>query len=150
MEPKATKLAAILSQQQTQLSPQEEQAFQMWALANSVPQGNDYNMRGFYKASQIPDLAYTEQTNRPAMTALPNPNDGRIHFPDTFKLPNHNTFSTHSGYYDPKTMPQTPAWVGGPIGNTQGQAWTLRRPNGQVVQAEAPWFRGGLMRLGEE
>lgn len=131
MEPRATKLAALLSQgQRTTLTPDEEGSYQRWVALNNIPQSDDYNMRGFFKSMDLPG----------AQASGVNANDGQIHFPDTFKLPNHETFSTDSGYYDPQTMPQTPSWQGGKIGKTGGESWSLRRPSGQVVESEAPWI----------
>lgn len=131
MEPRATRLAAILGQgQDTPLSPDEESQFRLWALMNKVPMSDDYNMRGYFKAMSLPGM----------QSSGINANDGQMHYPDTFKLPNHETFSTDSGYYDPRTMPNTPTWEGGPIGRTGGESWTLRRPNGRVVASEAPWI----------
>jgi predicted RNA-binding protein with PUA-like domain len=120
------------------LTNSERQQYLAWALRNNVPESNDYDMEGFYKASQNP---------LSGLSASVNPNDNQMHYPDTFKLPNHPTFSTHSKYYDPKTMPNTPTWQGGPIGTQQGMAqgaesWTLRKPNGAVVASEAPWLKG--------
>lgn len=132
MEPLATRLAALLrAGENTRLSSAEEVNYQMWRLQHNVPESNDYNMRGFYKSQSLAG----------AKAAGLNANDGQMHYPDTFKLPNHATFSTDSGYYDPTTMPQTPTWEGGRIGNTGAESWTLRRPNGAVVASEAPWLK---------
>jgi hypothetical protein len=63
----------------TQLSPAEEQAFQAW-LAKSGKEGDlrDYDLRGAWKAD--------------AKAAANG------HLPDTWKKPNHPTFSTESVY----------------------------------------------------
>jgi hypothetical protein len=64
----------------TILSPQEESQFQQWK-AQYAPRdsGEDYDLRGAFKAGLTPD-----------------PTSG--HWPDTFKKPNHETFSTESRY----------------------------------------------------
>ena len=69
----------------TPLHPQEEVAFQQWfannkKLGNIHPQdmGQDYDMRGAFKAG-----------------LQPGPDK---HWPDTFKKPNHPTFSDESIY----------------------------------------------------
>ena len=84
--------------------------------------------------------AYWQSLNLPgAAQSAVNPNDGEMHYPDTFKLPNHATFSTDSGYYNPQTMPNTPSWSGGPIPGTNGQeSWQLLKPDGTVVSQEGP------------
>lgn len=134
MEPKATRLAALLqSNGQSPMTPEDEANFKLWSLINDVPQSNDYNMRGFYQSLQVPN----------AKGGSINPNDGMMHYPDTFKLPNHETFSTDSGYYDPSTMKDTPSWVGGKIGNTDYESWALRKPSGGIVKTEAPWMKKG-------
>ncbi len=126
----------ILSKALT-LPSDQEMAFQTWAANNNVPLSNDYDMRGFYQALTNLD---------PRAVGSVNPNDQQMHFPDIWKMPNHQTFSTDSSFYNPQTMPTTPTWNGGEIGNGQ-QAWTLRRPDGQIVAAEGPWYgNGGFVR----
>lgn len=69
-----------LDQYDTKLSPQEEAQFQAWKN-QYAPQdsGADYDLRGAFKAGLTPD----PKTN---------------HWPDTFKKPNHETFSNESKY----------------------------------------------------
>ena len=124
---KRTTLAGLLRTQPS------EQSYQMWSTLNDVPQGNDYDMRGFYKGLLSLD---------PRASAGMNSNDGQMHYPDKWKLPSHSSFSTESMYYDPKTMPNTPTWQGGPIPNG-GDSWASRRPDGSIAKAEAPWYTGG-------
>ena len=64
----------------TKLSPVEELAFQVWK-SRFAPNdsGFDYDLRGAFKAGLQPD-----------------PQTG--HWPDTFKKPNHPTFSVESQY----------------------------------------------------
>lgn len=81
--PAATAIAppqATLGQYDTKLTPQEETAFQAWK-AKYAPNdsGADYDLRGAFKAGLTPD-----------------PQTG--HWPDTFKKPNHPTFSDQSQY----------------------------------------------------
>jgi hypothetical protein len=63
----------------TKLSPEEERAFQEWKR-RYAPQdsGEDYDLRGAFRAGLTPD-----ETG---------------HWPDTFKKPNHETFSDESQY----------------------------------------------------
>lgn len=63
----------------TALSPQEEAAFNQWAIANNRQQDSfDYDMRGAWKNGVG--------------------QSGNGHFPDTYKKPNHPTFSNQSIY----------------------------------------------------
>src|SRR4030095_15848208 len=65
---------------ETPLTPEEENRFAVWK-ANFAPKdsGADYDLRGAFKAGLTPD-----------------PQTG--HWPDTFKKPNHPTFSDQSIY----------------------------------------------------
>lgn len=120
------------------LTDDERKQFLVWVLRNNVPLSNDYDMEGFWKESQNPVTS--------KVSASVNPNDQQIHYSDKYKLPNHPLFSTESKYYNPQTMPNTPSWVGGPIDTPLAkglgaESWSLRRPSGQVVKFEAPWFK---------
>lgn len=68
------------AQFETPLTPQEEMLFQTWK-AEYAPKdsGYDYDLRGAFKAGLTPD-----------------PTTG--HWPDTYKKPNHPTFSNQSIY----------------------------------------------------
>lgn len=66
----------------TQLSPEEETAFQEWATKNGKMKDlYDYDLRGAYKSGAAKKEG---------------------HMPDTFKKPNHPTFSSESIYSDRK------------------------------------------------
>jgi hypothetical protein len=66
----------------TQLSPQEESDYQTWASQNNREKDTyDYDMRGAWKEG------------------LTGGEDPRGHFPDTYKKPNHPTFSDESKYH---------------------------------------------------
>ncbi len=68
----------------TFLSPEEEGAFRLWALQNQIGDldhpNSHYDYRGFWKRT----------AGAPHMMG--------DHFPDTFKLPTHPTFSQESQY----------------------------------------------------
>lgn len=71
----------------TPLSPQELGDYQLWLAEQGMRRGRDlskdeaeYDMRGYFKAGKDLDNA-----------------EG--HFPDTFKKPNHPTFSVESQYH---------------------------------------------------
>lgn len=77
-------MAGLYEYLTTQLTPQEEIAFQMEKQRSPFAQdsGRDYDYRGFYKK-------YGNLT--------PQATNG--HLTDEFKLPNHPTFSIESRYY---------------------------------------------------
>ena len=85
----------------TQLDPLKELMFRQWVADNKVPfnpeaQVSDYDMRGFYRALQSGD---------PRASSSVNPNDNRMHYPDVWKTPYHQTFSQGSQWAGP-TAPQ--------------------------------------------
>jgi hypothetical protein len=91
------------SQYNTQLDPGTEQFFRQWVTQNKVPFNpdattpQDYDMRGFYQGLQ--------QQNPKAQSAI-DPNDSRLHFPDYWKTPLHETFSNESQW----APANAPAW----------------------------------------
>lgn len=85
----------------TSLSPDKEAAFRQWVAQNKVPfapeqQLQDYDMRGFWSALQA---------NDPRATSSVNPNDGKVHYPDFWKTPYHQSFSVESQWANPATAP---------------------------------------------
>ena len=65
---------------ETRLSPQDELKYMVWkSMVAPNDSGHDYDFRGAFKAGVQPD-----------------PQTG--HWPDTFKKPNHPTFSDESIY----------------------------------------------------
>jgi hypothetical protein len=86
----------------TQLPPQAEQAFRQWVQQNRVPFNpavptSDYDMRGFWSALQAGD---------PRARSAIDPNDSRLHYPDYWKTPYHQTFSAESQW----ATPDAPRW----------------------------------------
>lgn len=87
----------------TQLDQGQEQFFRQWVAHNKVPFDpnasgpQDYDMRGFYQGLQ--------QQNPKAQAAI-DPNDSRMHYPDFWKTPAHETFSNESQW----ASPSAPAW----------------------------------------
>lgn len=75
----------------TKINPKEEAQFYKWVKDNNVPYDRspqaDYDMVGFWKALVANDPR--------AVTAI-NPNDHRMHFPDYWKTPYHESFSAES------------------------------------------------------
>ncbi len=106
---------------QTQHTPMEEQLYQAWVAKNRVPTGgDDYDMRGFYRGLLGGD---------PRATSAIDPNDNRMHYPDYWKTPEHETFSNESQW----ATPLAPAW------NEQDQ---LVSRGGRVVfddRRKGPW-----------
>jgi hypothetical protein len=81
----------------TQLPSPQETQFEAWVRANNVPVTPDYDMR-----------AYWLHRNDPNMRTQVNPNDHRLHFPDTYKTPLHQSFSGESIFANPAAHP--PMW----------------------------------------
>lgn len=101
----------------TRLSSDDERSFRRWVEKNKVPFDvsapvSDYDMRGFWTALQ---------QGKPIATTAIDPNDKRIHYPDYWKTPLHQTFSAESQWANPA---RAPAW------NDRDQ---LVLPNGQVI-----------------
>ena len=87
---------------QTRLSSREDMLFRQWLEQNQVPFNpndpiSDYDMRGYWR-----DIASAGDNQ----TAV-NENDGRLHFPDTYKTPYHHSFSSESIY----AQPNAPSWI---------------------------------------
>lgn len=98
------------SKYDTKLSPQDEIQFQGWKSKYAPKDsGADYDLRGAYKAGIKPDPQ-------------------RGHFPDTFKKPNHPTFSTESQYSGKD------GFVGGKWGD--GDSYTPSATNLQFKQPQ--------------
>ena len=78
----------------TKLSPSDETAFQSWKQQYAPKDsGADYDLRGAFKAGLKPD-----------------PQTG--HWPDTFKKPNHPTFSNESQYAVGPNAAKAGSWAG--------------------------------------
>lgn len=78
--------ADLTDQYNTKLTPAEEQQYEAWAKQiGHQNDTRDYDLRGAWKAG------------------VNNGDDPRGHFPDTYKKPNHPTFSVESQYSDGKT-----------------------------------------------
>ncbi len=118
----------------TQLKPDQQVAFQQWVKANNVPYNPsaaaDYDMPGYWR-----DVASKGRTE----TAI-NPVDQRLHFPDTYKTPSHQSFSAESRY----ATPDNPfKWRGETLLDTRTDQPIYQTPF-------APQQQGFLQRLGVE
>lgn len=86
----------------TPLDPGTEEFFRMWVAHNKVPfdpdsrAPQDYDMRGFFRGLMQGD---------PRAQSAINPNDSRMHFPDFWKTPLHQSFSNES-QWAPASAPQ--------------------------------------------
>lgn len=114
----------------TQLSPDEEFRFHEWADDLGKKQGrnalddlDDYDMRGAFKAGAA------ESENG--------------HFPDTFKKPNHPTFSTQSQYHDTPDPQHGGTYQGGEWGRTADERDTFK-PSQKMLDTTHPaeWLKG--------
>jgi len=94
-----------------------ELAFRQWVAKNKVPfdpeskAPQDYDMRGFWQG--------LENENPLAQSAI-DPNDSRMHYPDYWKTPYHETFSNESQWAND----MAPRW------NEQDQ---LTAPSGRIL-----------------
>lgn len=113
------------------LTNKEQVNYLAWLLRNGVTETPDYDMKGFYKQAQLGD---------PRVSSEVNPNDGKVHFTDMFKLPNHETFSTDSKFANALAG----QWNGGELPNG-GESWANYGPSGLIV-SEAPWNSHGIRR----
>lgn len=80
--------------QYTQLNPIEQAQYEQWRtkLPKNLQWEGDYDLKGLWKS---------------------NPNvkpSGNMHFPDTYKLPNHPTFSDESIYFNSTTRNNAGHW----------------------------------------
>jgi ADP-ribose pyrophosphatase YjhB (NUDIX family) len=115
----------------TKLSPSEEQEFIQWAEKNNVPfdlsADADYDMPGFWKALKAKD---------PRATTEQKP-DG-LHFPDIWKTPAHETFSSESIY----AGPDAPKWKGSKLYDSTGKLIKdeseLAKPDKEAEKKTAP------------
>ena len=85
----------------TPLPPEQEAQFRAWVTENKIPfeldqKITDYDMRGFWKALQAGD---------PIAKSAVDPNDKKLHYPDYWKTPYHETFSNESQWANKKTAP---------------------------------------------
>lgn len=82
-----------------------EPQFRQWVKDKKVPfdpdakEPQDYDMRGFYRGLQSGD---------PKAKSAIDPNDGKLHYPDNWKTPYHDTFSNDSQW----AAPNAPKWNG--------------------------------------
>ena len=113
----------------TELSPDLNNIFSLWANNNNVPYSPDYDMRGFFLGGLLGD---------PAAKTEVNAADGRMHFSDKWKLPNHPSFSNESKY---STEPDDPRWVQ-PAPYADG-TWAQESHKG-LLNLEIPKYARGL------
>lgn len=115
------------------LKPFEEKVFRKWLQDNEVPFDaeagvTDYDMRGFWKALVSKDPK--------AATAI-DPHDQRIHYPDYWKTPMHETFSRESQW----ATPDAPQWT------DDGRLIDIE---GKVLFSPQKYAEGGLVQTTPE
>jgi hypothetical protein len=106
--------------QMTKLPPAQEKAFMDWVKANKVPfnaadKYPDYDMRGYYLSTL---------TDPKGAKAGINPVTQSLHYPDTYKTPYHESFSSESKW----ARPGAPSWKDN----------KLVTPSGKVVFEDKP------------
>jgi hypothetical protein len=120
---KAMKIAKLL---QADLGPNLENMYKSWALENRVPQSNDYDMRGYFYGNMMGKEPQAEM----------NPADMQLHFTDTYKFPNHPSFSNESMF---DLQGNAPRWVQ-PAPYTEG-TWAQQGRKG-LLNLELPFGKG--------
>ena len=106
----------------TKLTPEQESAFQLWAATMSSKFGRnilndlyDYDMRGAFLEGLTPD--------------------GRLHWNDTYKKPNHPTFSNQSIYHG------VDGYYGGEWSNNKGNyTYSVSPTNMYSIQELRQYF----------
>lgn len=107
----------------TKLSEPEEKQFQVWKQRYAPnDSGADYDLRGAFKAGLTPD-----------------PKTG--HWPDTYKKPNHPTFSNQS-IYASQAPNKAGTWNGDQYVPPQQAAPQTEAPNEQVLDKGLPHLYG--------
>jgi hypothetical protein len=103
----------------TALAPDEETAYKKWkaTLPPRLQSETDYDLRGFFKENP------TFSVNTPGQ-----------HMTDKFKLPNHETFSNESKYYNDQTAIKGGTWSEGPNGTS---IFTPNDPKRQPIVEDA-------------
>lgn len=103
---------------ETALSPDEERQFSAWRQQYAPKDsGTDYDLRGAFKAGLKPD-----------------PRTG--HWPDTFKKPNHPTFSNQSQYATGENAAKAGRWQGEQFIPAQQAAPQVAAPQVPVDQGD--------------
>ena len=97
--------------QLTKLTPEQEKQFMAWVQANKVPfdpkdKYPDYDMRGYYLSLM------KGGADKPSVNAV----DQRLHYPDTYKTPYHESFSKESQWATDKA----PMWKGEKLVDSTG------------------------------
>lgn len=120
---RAMKIAKLL---QAQLGPNTENMYKSWVLENRVPESNDYDMRGYFYGNTMGTVEKPEL----------NPADMQPHFVDTYKLPNHPSFSNESMF---DLQGNAPRWVQ-PAPYAEG-TWAQQGRKG-LINLELPFGKG--------
>jgi hypothetical protein len=112
---------------QTTFSPHLENLYQAWSESNRVPQSNDYDMRGYFM-----DIVMGKQKDL---------SDLAQHYPDTYKLPNHPSFSNESIY---STGKDDPYWIENPAPYNP-PTWKLQGTD--IVEQPTQYAQGGRVNF---
>lgn len=114
------KKAYFWNRYNTPLKPEQEDQYYQWLGQQSLKQGRDlqspdYDMRGYWLNLQGGGQGQSEN----------------LHFPDTFKKPNHMTFSNQSQYSNPIQQ-------GGIWNQSSNNQWTFQPSNYNLQQHQLP------------
>ena len=118
-EPPARPPAPAQKNYDTQLTPEEETAYQQWraTLPKELQYEGDYDLRGYWK---------DPQTKKDAVSG--------DHFIDKYKKPNHPTFSVESMYATGEDAKKAGRWDGDRFVLASARTRNLLMPGGATVQ----------------
>ena len=112
------------------LGPHLNNLYSLWADNNHAPKSNDYDMQGYFMDRM---LGKAEDTGI-------NSSDLALHYPDTYKLPNHHSFSNESKYSIGKDDPH---WVENPPPYQDG---TYKLQGTNIIETPLKFAQGGEVK----
>ena len=127
---KGGRVTPMVPPRTTEFSPHLEGLYQLWTTTDHAPQSNDYDMRGYFLDRMLGAAPPTEI----------NTADLSPHYPDTYKLPNHPSFSNESKY---STGKDDPHWIENPPPYREG---TYKLQGTDVMEMPLHFDKGGEVK----
>ena len=127
---KGGRVTPMVPPRTTEFSPHLEGLYQLWTTTDHAPQSNDYDMRGYFLDRLLGAAPPTEI----------NTADLSPHYPDTYKLPNHPSFSNESKY---STGKDDPHWIENPPPYREG---TYKLQGTDVMEMPLHFDKGGEVK----
>lgn len=119
----------------TRLEPDQERAYRAWLDSIGVTKSNGYNMDDNYTGLDYDYRGFFKEKGPLRIDQL---NQG--HFTDTYKLPNHETFSVESRYAVGPNRARAGRWNGDTYIPPQQQAQPPQRPR---------WSQAPIVKYGQ-